>query len=425
MKILFISPTNDGYHLACHLADEGNTVYFWLKESQGTYKNIGKGRDNPKVINSFYQYIDWCDFVIFDMTGMGAVADQIRKRKPVIGGAGICDKIELDRELGQKIMEESGNEENYVDISRHESFNSIKDGIAFLKKEKNPFVFKALDNDDSVWTFVAEGTNDGLIEYMENIKKKNLKFLLQECVEGIELSTEGIFNGQHFLPNFSHTIEKKRFMNCNRGQNTGCQGSIVWCCEEDEIVRNALYPIEKTLSEHDYHGMVDVNLIVTDDKLWFLEFTPRFGYCAIENLWHLIDGDKTEFFYKLATGQLRYQDFLEDYSMAVVMSFPPYPSYDYKKGVEALEGMKVLDLKKVNPENIWLHDCMFNEKKEPVLAGANGYIGCVVETAKTIEEADKKVYKTINNICLMKEVQFRTDISEGVEDNIKKLRGWI
>jgi len=425
MKILFISPTNDGYHLACHLADEGNTVYFWLKERQGGYANIGKGRDNPKVISNFYQYIDWCDFVIFDMTGMGKIADEIRKKKPVVGASAICDKIELDRELGQKIMEDSGNEDNYVDISKHQLFTSIKEGINFLKKEKDTYVFKALDNDDSVWTFVAEGTNDGLIEYMGNLKKKNIKFILQQCVEGIELSTEGIFNGQHFLPNFSHTIEKKRFMNGNRGQNTGCQGSIVWCCEEDEIVRNALYPIEKILSQHNYHGMVDVNLIVTDDKFWFLEFTPRFGYCAIENLWHLIDGDKTEFFYKLATGQLRYQDFKEDYSMAVVMSFPPYPDYDNEKKCKELKGMKVLDLSKSDIENVWLHDVMWDEKKQPVLAGANGYIGCVVETGKTIEEADKKVYNTLKDIALMKEVQWRTDISEGIEDSIKKLKGWI
>jgi phosphoribosylamine--glycine ligase len=419
-----MSQTNDGYHLACHLAEEGNQVFFWLKPSQ-TYRNIGLGRNNPQRIQSWQAFVDRCDFVIFDMTGMGKIADQIRKRKPVVGGAEICDKIELDRNLGQKIMEECGNKENYVDISKHALFTNIREGVAFLKKEKDPYVFKALDNNDKVWTFVAEGTNDGLIEYLENQKQKNIKFILQKCVDGIEISTEGWMNGTHFLPTFSHTIEKKRFMNGNRGQNTGCQGSIVWCCGEDEIIRNALYPIEKTLAEHDYHGPVDVNIIASNDKLWFLEFTPRFGYCAIENLWHLINGDKTEFFYGIATGKIREQEFTDDYSMAVVMSFPPYPDYDDIKKVSALEGMKVLNVSNANPENIWLHDAMWNKKKEPVLAGAIGYIGAVVETGKTIEEADKKVYKTIKDIALMKEVQYRTDISEGVEDDIKKLRGWI
>lgn len=422
MDILHISLTNDGFSLAKHLADEGNRVWYFCQSH--AYDNVGKGLDNPIRVWDYHPYISRAAFIIFDMVGMGAGADRIRKTgRPVIGASEIADKIELHREIGQALMEDAGNANTYVDISPNKTFSNIRDGVAFLRGQKKPYVFKAMNNKDDIWTFVAEGSNEGLIEYMESLKQKSFPFLLQERVDGIEISTEGIFNGRSFIWPFNHTMEKKRLMNGNRGQNTGCAGSLVWTCEEDEIVKNALLPIEGLLAKHNYHGMVDVNCICTEDKLYFLEFTARFGYAAIENLWHLIDGDKTEFFFKIADGFLRYQDFLDDFSMAVCLSFPPYPDYNDKKRVQALDGMKVIDIRG-HDDNVWLHDVRWNEKKEPVLAGAVGLVGCVVETGATIEDADKKVYRTIDDICLMKEVQYRTDISEGVGKNIKKLKDW-
>jgi len=422
MNILFISQTNDGYHLATHLADDGNKVMYWVKEP--AYKKVGQGRNNPKLIPSWQSHVAWADMVVFDMVGMGKEADRIRKGgKAVIGAGEIADRIELDREFGQQLMKKAGTKENYVDIAPYETFSSVQKGIAFLNGKKEPYVFKALNNKDDIWTFVAKDTNDGLIEYMESLPKKSFPFLLQQQVKGIEISTEGVFDGWGFMPQFTHTMEKKRFMNGNVGQNTGCQGSVVWACEEDEIVKSALFPIEDTLKKHNYRGMVDVNIIVTEDKLYFLEFTARFGYCAIENLWHLIDGDKTQFFYQIGMAQANNIDLLSDYSMAVVLSFPPYPAMD-KAALKRNEGMKVLDLSGVDPENIWLHDVMYNEKKEPVMAGAVGYIGAVVDTAKTVQAAAKKVYGIIEDVCLMKEVMYRSDIADDVEENIKQLKSW-
>ena len=422
MNILFISQTNDGYHLATHLADDGNNVRYWVKEP--VFKVVGQGRKNPLPVTSYQPHIGWADMVMFDMVGMGKEADRIRKTgKPVIGAGEIADKIELDREFGQEIMQQVGTKNNYVDIAPFKTFSSIREGVAYLKKEKAPYVFKALNNKDDIWTFVAKETNDGLIEYMESLKQKSFPFLLQQQVKGIEISTEGWHDGFKFIPQFNHTIEKKRLMNGNIGQNTGCQGSVAWVCEEDEIVKSALLPIESILTKHNYQGPVDVNCIVTEDKLYFLEFTARNGYCAIENLWHLIEGDKTGFFYDIARGKPKEVDFSGDYSMAVVLSFPPYPADDKEK-LKQIAGMKVLDMTRADSENIWLHDVMWNEKKEPVLAGAIGYIGAVVDTGKTVGQASAKAYKTIEDITLMKEVAYRTDISEGVEDNIKTLGKW-
>jgi len=419
VNILLISVDNDAYHLACKLADEGERVYFWVKDPR--YANVGKGRDNPKVVPYWQSWLDKVDFVIFDMVKMGKEADQIRKQVPVVGAAAIADEIELNREIGQKIMEEAGTDKNFVDISFHKKFSTIADGVKFLKGQKEPFVFKALGNKDHVWTFVGQKGNDGLIQYMESLP--NMPFILQKCVNGgVEVSTEGWFNGKDFIYPFNHTMEKKRLMNGDRGQNTGCQGSICWICEDDEIVTNALLPIAKVLEKGGYHGPVDVNCIATEDKLYFLEFTARFGYHAIENLYELIEGDRPDFFYRMAKGNIKEQEFSSDYSMALSLSFPPYPDYEHKEKCRELKGMKVFDIDDM--EGVWLHDVMWDKDRDPVIAGADALLGCIVATSPRIADASKKTLKRAQDISLMKEVQFRTDIAEGVEENIKQLKSW-
>ena len=419
MKILFISVSGDGFCLANKLAEEDNDVFFWVKEKK--YRAVGRGRNNPKLITSWEEYVNKADFVLFDMVGMGTIADYLRKRVPVFGAGSIADDMELDRDFGIRLMEKVKTKDSYVDISPHKKFSSLREGIAFLEGKNEPYVFKPMGNKGEGWTFVAKETNEGLIGFMENLPK-DFPFMLQQKIDGIEISTEGVFNGKKFLA-FNHTIEKKRFMNGNVGPNTGCMGSTVWVCDADEIVENTLLLLESVLAKENYHGVIDVNCIVQEDKLWFLELTPRLGYCAIQNLWHLMEDDPTKFFYQIAKGNNNIGTFSKEFSVGVTLSMPPFPDYEDMKKVKMLTGLKVLDIPEKYQPFVWLQDVMY-ENDEPRMAGVDGLVGYVLATGKTVDKASKQAYNLIKDISIMNDLQYRTDITDGVEKSIKQLKEW-
>ena len=417
MKILFISPADcDGYCVALKLAQEGNKVWFY--NANPAYKYVGRGIDNPLRVPSWTEYRNKADMIIFDMTKMGKTADSLAKAGHVVlGGSEFGDKVELDRDFGQKLMKDNTS----LNIPDYKKFTNIEQGIKYLEGKEDPYVFKSLKN--KYMTFVGKDDNQGVIEYMRRIKDRSLDFILQQKVTGIEVSSEGWFSGKEFMTPFNHTIEEKYFMNDNHGEQVGCQGSVVWTTEEDGIVKAGLKPLEKILAKTGYKGPFDINLIVDEDKAWFLEICMRFGYAGVQNFWELLEGDRTTFFYQFAKGNVDRWAFKEGYAMAVVLSMPPYPSSD-EKGLSKIRGMKVIEPDYKNYKQVWYQDVTFDENYQPVIAGTDGIVAYITGYGSTIKEAVKRTYQTIDDITLTTIMQYRTDIGKGYEGRIDKLKKW-
>lgn len=451
-KILFISNEAIGFSVAKHLADKGNDVCYYCRSDE--QKSVGTGLKNPVRVNAptfkpkendknpkkteeaFFKtlmaylrpYLKGCDFTFFDDSGMGKLADIIMAQGyKVVGSSSFMDELEVNRVMAYDIMKKYTS----IKIPDYEQFDSIKKGIAFLEKEYGDrYVFKLFDDggEKSLTYMSIDDDNESLIEYMQTIEEDKHKFVLQKIIPGKfeEISSEGWFDGNRFVDGaFNHTMEKKRLMDHDTGPQTGCSGSIVWECDPNKIIRTALIPLTPYLKANKYVGPIDVNLIIQDEEAYFLEFTSRCGYHAIEQFFMLLQDDPGEFLYNLAYGIKQTVNLSSEYALAVALS--TYPLEGDPEDQNLWEGVKLLDISEKQEPYFFLQCSYWDEKGVARATGTGGSVGAVVSTGETIEKAKSKVYDLIEKCAWTKDLMFRHDIGDKVNDQIEELEeaGWL
>lgn len=415
-SVLFYSKQGDGVPLALRLASEGAIVKMFVEEKSA--RGGLQGYRNPSVVPNV-QMLEQYDLVLFDMVGLGQRAEALKsKGRLVLGGGTFHDKLELDREYGQKVVKQL----TKLKVPEGKLIKTKDELIKELESSTEPLVLKPQGNKEVSLTLVSsDNTNRTLISIVDTQADKLTPCILQKRINGIEISTEGWFNGKEWAPCFNHTLEHKRLMEGEKGPQTGCMGNTVWMCQEDELVKMALLPLAPLLKKVEYIGPLDVNCILTEDEAYFLEFTTRFGYDAIQALSELYKGKMFDFLWKVAS-QDSSMDFRSDYSFAVRMSMPPYPIVP-KEGLKEYKGVQVLDIENGARNHVFLADVMLKDDVE-CLAGIDGVIGCVTARGETIQEVRRRVYRTLDRIVIHQDVQYRKDIGSGVEEKISRLKEW-
>lgn len=410
LDILIVSKSGDAYGLATKLAEGGCDVGIYIHNPKA--RNTGKGRLLPRKVSGPRTP---ADFYVFDMVGLGHLAESLGKGgKVVLGGGVLHDKLELDRGYGQKVATLTS-----VQIPESHAFTNTLEGIRFVQSSNKLWVFKPNRNQSVVFTFVPSETNDSLISFMKSLPS-NYSFLLQEKVEGVEVSTEGWFDGSKWVC-FNHTCEHKRLMEGDKGPQTGCMGNVVWVCEQDRLVDTVLIPLTSFLKEAKYVGPLDANCIVNEKGVWFLEWTARFGYDALQALGELLQMSWYDFLYGVATGTVKEVPFSSDYAIAVRMALSPYPAED--ADYSFLEGLKVLEVPKEAYKHLWLSDVMW-KGDQPYVAGVDGVLGCATARGTTLRECQRRVYRTLQNVVMCKDVMYRRDIGWDFEERFGKLKEW-
>ena len=144
----------------------------------------------------------------------------------VIGDSEIADELEDNRLFGIEIMEKCG-----IEVPPYEVFSDIDAAKKHIRKTKKKYVFKPNggQEQETASTYVSTSPED-MLDYIDRLGEmsKGAEFLLQEVVDGTEVSTEAYFDGEDFHL-INGTLEEKKFMDNRRGPNTGCSGNLVWC----------------------------------------------------------------------------------------------------------------------------------------------------------------------------------------------------
>ena len=414
-SVLLMSDFGDGLPIAIKLAREGHIVKVYIRQKKA--KRSLQGFKNPSQVQS-PKMLDQYDLILFDMAGLGQQADSMVKQgRSVIGGGSFNDKLELDREYGEKVARSLLK----INVPTYKKAGTVNACVKALETAGKPLVVKPLGNQDTRFTLVSDDkANRPLISLVKNLGADLFPVILQERIDGVEISTEGWFNGKKFKV-FNHTLEHKRFMEGELGPMTGCMGNVVWLSERNRLIETALTPLGPLLKKVNFVGPIDVNCIVTEEEAYFLEFTPRFGYDAIQAWCELIKGSLFDFLWKLSIGD-RLPDIRDDYAIAVRLSVPPYPMKG-KEDLDILQGVQFLDIKKGAERHTYLSDVMMNGSS-PVCAGVDGVLGCVTARGDQIQEVRRRAYRTARNIIIHGDVQYRKDIGAGVERKIEKLKTW-
>jgi len=415
-SILILSIDGAGVPLALRLVDEGHIVKMWIKNPHAHV--LLKGYKNPSRVSDPYKMTDQYDLVLSDMVGTGAVCDNLSKKgKLVLGGGSFNDKLELDRAYGSKVATTLTGvaSPNTTEIATKPEL------ATFLDKAKTPVVIKPLNNKKTSLTLVSNDKQNRMLKSVVANGSDNLTpCIVQETITGIEISTEGWFNGEEWAKPFNHTIERKRLMDGDKGALTGCMGNVVWPTQGNKLTALAIESLKPLLEKVNYIGPIDMNCIVTEDKAYFLEFTSRFGYDAIQAWAEMLKGSLFDYLYAIASRQKDSFTYHNGYSLGVRLTVAPYPG---KEGIDRWKKVKAIDIPKEASRHVWLTDVMKNDD-EVLLAGGYGVIGCVTARGTTVRECQRRVYRTIKNISLTDDIQYRNDIGDTVEKDKQQLIDW-
>lgn len=378
----------------------------------------------PKPIKSKPDYAGF-DLSIFDLTGRSRSADASLEACPTIGDGSLNCKLEDDRAWGIELMEAAG-----ISVPPYERFSDLSAAIALVKKTGKRYVFKpdGGQDQDAETTYVSRDSFD-MLSYLNRLGPEmgynGGAFILQEFISGTEISVEGWFNGQEFYL-LNATLEDKKFMNDNRGPNTGCAGNLVFLIKStDRIYREGLEKAKDVLQALGYKGMIDLNTIVTEDKAYGLEWTPRFGYDASATLCRMYAGDYGEMLASVASGAIPDALWNSEYGTSVRLSIPPYPTEikgKHKAGVICTG---------LDPDRDYLYDIMTKSSanaKEPTLEtmGLSGFIAAPIMVGNDPVRTFERLNDLVDGIKIPN-LQYRTDVDKSALKKLAKLKtqGWV
>jgi len=241
---------------------------------------------------------------------------------------------------------------------------------------------------------------------------QKVDYLLQEKVEGVEISTEAWWDGKKWGL-FNHTIEDKTLMDHELGPRIGSAANVVWLKQKPGLMTEYFKDLTPYVKRAGYIGPVDVNVIVSEKnhKPYFLEWTPRMGYDAVYCLAEIV-----------GIAALLSQDSKskarDTFGASVRVSIPPYP-YDDSGLLRNAKGIRCGD----DPGAMWFEDVQMNGNGLEC-SGADGIIGVVAQAGGTIDEAVSKVYEQAGNIKIGTYRQYRSDLGERAKEAREKLSSW-
>jgi phosphoribosylamine--glycine ligase len=409
MKLILAGEHGEGVALALRMQNEGSEVSLFVKdkEAKDLYKGIVPRVDN---LNN----IDKDTIVIFDTVKFGKLADQMRKDGYKLYGASqIADDLELDRAFGLPVAHDNG-----IEVPTWEEFKDFDSAIEFMEEVDAPYVCKPEANKEGIQTYVSSSAED-MIEMLEFYREKwttGVDFILQEVIEGTEVSSEiWCVNGLIVPNSYNNTWETKRLMNNDLGPNTGCMSSVVKFNALPWLYDKTFAKLELWLRQVKYNGPLDINCMVKDGEPYFLEWTARMGYSAIYAFAAGLNRDLSEFFSTLATGDMPILEPSENWLGALRISIPPYPAEDCKCSA----GRPARDLE--DSENIWPLDIM-HDGERTVTSGYDGIVCEVTGQSETLDGLHDELYD-IADALEIPDKQYRTDAIEHAKDRIEQLEG--
>lgn len=422
-KILIVTYSGYGNWFSLQLEQEGHSVDIWYCDNYEYCSLVLDGliKRPFKTKPDFKKY----DLVLFDLTGKPKIAEEIISLGiPCIGDGDFNSQLEDDRLFGIQVMEECD-----INVPFYEVFDDIGDAKSFVKKTNKQYVFKPNggQQQETASTYVSKSAED-MLGYLDKLSSlsKGVEFILQEVVSGEEISTEAWFNGHDFFL-INATLEEKKFMEGNKGPNTGCAGNLVWIYDQINppmIFKEGLAKLKDFLQQYNYRGMVDLNTIVSDRQMYGLEWTPRFGYDASATLYSCLDNCLGDFLGAIASGVEPEYNYNHTYAAAIRLSIPPYPTEVKNHHPEEvpIEGIDEDDI----PKNCFLYDCCFDGRDSLCTVGVNGFIAVPIQSGRTIQEAWGKLGEKIKKINIPN-MQYRCDIEKTTTEryNILARQGWL
>ncbi|QGY43944.1 phosphoribosylamine--glycine ligase [Maribellus comscasis] len=288
---------------------------------------------------------------------------------------------------------------------------NIKEGIAFLKTMKSPYVLKA--------DGLAAGKGVLIIDSLEEAEKSlnemldgqfgaaSAKVVIEEFLSGVEVSVFVITDGKNYkiLP---EAKDYKRIGEGDTGLNTGGMGAITpvpFATPEfmEKVEKGIIQPTVDGLQKEniEYNGFIFFGLINVNGDPYVIEYNVRMGDPETEAVMLRVKSDFVDLLEGAATGTLNNKNIEIDTRTAVTVMLVSggYPG-GYKKG-------KIISGTDKAENSIVFHAGTKTDNGNVVTAG--GRVISISSYGNSMQEALETSYKNAEVICFDKKY-YRKDL---------------
>lgn len=406
----------------------GHSVLMWDRpRKDGTMRMTGKGIIPRLVDFPLIQtrYLDWCDLcVLADNTHYLEMLEPWRQRGyPIFGPSYEAAQLELDREAGQKAMEEAG-----LKVIAGTTFHDYDEAAKFVEKNQTYLVSKPSGDADKALSYVADDSAS-LVHMMLDRWKKNDKyrsdarkhgFILQEKIQGVEFAVGGWFGPGGWSKYWYENVENKKLMVGDLGVNTGEMGTVSMYVRKSKLADVALKPMTKALHKLEYVGFIDIaGMVEPNGDFRPFEFTMRPGWPTFHNQIATHEGDPAQWMLDLLTGSDTLQVKEDQACVSVVMVTGDFPhSHLTNKEVSGIPVYNATDMEHVHLCEVMLADdvpVQIGDKivRMPHYATCGDYVAVVTGVADTITGARRSAYGAVRKVKMPTQAFYRTDIGLG------------
>lgn len=292
-------------------------------------------------------------------------------------------------------------------------FESYDEAKKYIESAVPPYVIKKDGLSEGKGVVIAENTEEGLkaleqLAVLSDEADVMEPLLIEEYLQGEEFSLMVMVN-----EDYTHTFEviaqdHKSAFGRGEGPNTGGMGAYAPVTHISEAVRlEAIEKIIRPTAEAmvkeglSYFGVLYLGAMITDDGVKVLEYNARFGDPEAQVLLSMIDSDFACILEKVQRKEPLSIDWKDGYTVGVMLATEGYP-YEYKRGIGIAFTDEIMD-------RSFISGLAQTEEGDYISSG--GRIMLVTGTGKTIEEALKAAYSSVEEIQFdKKEIFYRTDI---------------
>ncbi len=323
---------------------------------------------------------------------VAGVADQLRRGGvAVFGPSAAAASIEGSKSFAKDVMRAAG-------VPFAET----------MSVARAPCVVKADGLAAGKGVFVCR-TQDELDAALRAVAALGQQFVIEELLEGDELSVFALADGRNALP-LALARDYKRVGDGDTGPNTGGMGAyspVPDAVEAAELVQTIHVPVLEHLAESGtpFIGCLYAGLMLTPDGPRVIEFNCRFGDPEAQVILPRVDGDLAEALAAAASGDLGEVELavLETAAVTVALAAEHYPegrdAGSPISGVEEAEELGAL---------------VFHAgtaRRDGQLVTSGGRILNVTGLGDTLEEARARAYEACERISFPG-ARFRRDIAD-------------
>ena len=269
-------------------------------------------------------------------------ADRLREVGiPCFGPGANAAVIEGSKVFAKDLMKKYG-----IPTAAYETFDDMDRALAYLETSPLPVVIKADGLALGKGVTVAATREEAVRAVTEAMRDKKFgksgnRIVIEEFLSGPEVSVLTFTDGKTVVPMVS-SMDHKRALDNDRGQNTGGMGTIApnpYYTKEiaERCKKEIVLPTVEAMNREGrtFRGCLYFGLILTQDGPKVIEYNCRFGDPETQVVLPLLDCDLLTVMQKTENGTLSESDvrIRDGAACCVIMASNGYPA-SYQKGFE-------------------------------------------------------------------------------------------